>query len=82
MIRDLENSGDLQGVHVCRSAPRVSHVFFYDDCFLFIQAEENQANVMKHILTRYKAVSGQAINLNKYEVEMSKNCCNNPLPTS
>jgi hypothetical protein len=57
LIINTENRGVLQGVRVCRSAPRLSHLLFAKDCFFFFQAEENQARVMKKILTTYEVVS-------------------------
>jgi len=71
LIRDAEGRGELQGVRVCRNAPVVSHLLFADDCFLFFQAEESQANVMKRILTTYEEALGQAISLQKSEVYYS-----------
>jgi hypothetical protein len=41
LIRNAEARGVLQGVRVCRIAPRVSHLLFADDCFLFFQAKES-----------------------------------------
>jgi len=73
LIQNAENRGDLQGVCVCRRAPRVSHLLFDDHCFLFFQEEENQANVMKQILTRYEAALGQAISLPKSEIFYTRN---------
>jgi hypothetical protein len=58
---------------VFRIAPRVSHLLFADDCFLFFQAEERQANVMKHILTQYEEALDQAISLPKSEIFYSRN---------
>jgi len=59
-------------VVVPRGVP-YSHLLFADDCFLFFQAEENQARVMKQILTTYEATSGQAISLPQYEIVYSIN---------
>jgi len=73
LIRNAENRGDLQGVRVCRNAPRVSHLLFADDCFLFFQAEEHQATIMKQILNQYEEASGQAISLPKSEIFYSRN---------
>jgi hypothetical protein len=36
--------------------------------FLFLKAEESQAQAMKNILTVYEAASGQAISLPKFEI--------------
>ena len=73
LIRDAETKGELQGVRICRNAPVVSHLFFADDCFLFFQAEESQAQVMKRILNTYEEASGQAISLPKSEIFYSRN---------
>lgn len=73
LIRNAENRWDLQGVRICRSAPRVSHLLFADDCFLFFQADVHQANIMKEILNKYEEASGQAISLPKSEIFYSRN---------
>jgi len=73
LIRNAESRGDLQGVRICRSAPRVSHLLFVDDCFLFFQADESQTNTMKQILNQYEEASGQAISLPKSEIFYSRN---------
>jgi len=73
LIRNAVNRGVLQGVRICHAAPRVSHLLFADDCFLFFQAEESQTIVMKHILTQYEEASGQAISLAKSEIFYSRN---------
>jgi len=53
LIKNVENRRDLQGVRVFHIALRVSHLLFADDCFLFFQADEHQANTMKQILNQY-----------------------------
>ncbi|XP_024634347.2 uncharacterized protein [Medicago truncatula] len=73
LIRSAESNGDLEGFRICRLAPRVSHLLFADDCFLFFQAEERQAIMMKQILTQYEEASGQAISLPKSEIFYSRN---------
>jgi len=73
LIRNAVTRGVLQGVRVCRAAPRVSHLLFADDCFLFFQAEESQAIMMKQILTQYEETPGQAISLPKSEIFYSRN---------
>jgi len=73
LIRNAENRGDIQGVRVCRIAPRVSHLFFADNCFLFFQADVHQANIMKQILNQYEEASGQAISLPKSEIFYIRN---------
>ena len=73
LIRDAETRGILTGTKVCRQAPSVSHLLFADDCFLFFEATEEHAHVMKDILSTYERASGQAISLPKSEIYCSRN---------
>jgi hypothetical protein len=40
LIGRAESSGDLTGTAICKGAPRVTHLLFADDCFLFFKACE------------------------------------------
>jgi len=73
LIRDAEIRGVLTVTKVCRQAPSVSHLLFANDCFLFFIANEDQAHVMKNILSTYELASGQAIRLPKPEIYCSRN---------
>ncbi|WJX25744.1 hypothetical protein P8452_14757 [Trifolium repens] len=73
LISRAEATGDLTGTAVCRGAPRVTHLLFADDCFLFFKACDMQAQNMKTILSTYEAASGQSISLPKSEVYYSRN---------
>jgi len=73
VIRDAETRRVLTGTKVCRQAPSVSHLLFADDCFLFFKANEDQAHVMKNILSTYELASGQVISLSKSEIYCSRN---------
>jgi hypothetical protein len=56
MLQSAENAGKIEGIKICRGAPRVNHLFFADDslmlpvsveisyrCFQHIQILENSA---------------------------------------
>ncbi|KAK2398440.1 putative mitochondrial protein [Trifolium repens] len=73
LIDRAEATGDNTGTSICRGAPRVTHLLFADDCFLFFKACERQTQNMKNILSLYEAASGQAISLPKSEVFYSRN---------
>jgi hypothetical protein len=73
LISRVETTGDLTGTAICRGAPRVTHLLFADDCFLFFKACERQAQTMKNILSMYEAASRQSISLPKSEIYYSRN---------
>jgi hypothetical protein len=73
LIMDAETHNVLTGTKVCRQAPSISHLLFTDDCFLFFKANQEEAQVMKNILSTYELVSGQAISLLKSEIYCSRN---------
>lgn len=65
--------GSISGITVCSGAPKITHLLFTDDSFLFFKASTQEANVIKDILHRYEALSGQAINLQKSGILFSSN---------
>lgn len=73
MLRRNEDAGLIHGVSIARGAPRISHMLFADDCYLFFRASGIKANVIKNVLRRYENISGQAINFNKSSVMFSPN---------
>ena len=68
MIRDSEARGALLGCSVCRNAPPISHLFFADDSYLFFKSSLAEDEVVRDILSRFKQVSGQAVNYGKSKV--------------
>jgi hypothetical protein len=40
-------SGHPHELHICRRAPRISHMLFVDDTLIFMEATENLAEVVK-----------------------------------
>jgi hypothetical protein len=73
LLSRAEATGDLTGTAICRGAPRITHLLFVDDCFLFFKACERQAQNMKNILSMYEATSVQSISLPKSEIFYSRN---------
>ncbi|GKV27974.1 hypothetical protein SLEP1_g37084 [Rubroshorea leprosula] len=61
----------LHGIRICRQAPKISHLLFADDSFLFLRATETEAKNLKAILQTYEEVSGQVINFQKSSITFS-----------
>uniref|UniRef100_A0A803Q6L7 Reverse transcriptase n=1 Tax=Cannabis sativa TaxID=3483 RepID=A0A803Q6L7_CANSA len=49
---------------------KVSHLFFADDSFVFLEGNIDECDTMSHTLHQYSRLSGQQINLDKSEVSM------------
>ena len=63
----------IQGVSICRRAPKLTNLLFADDSLLFCQAIHSEVNVIKEILQLYADASGQSINLEKSSMYFSGN---------
>ena len=73
LLKGAENRCELQRVKVCRDAPAVSHLLFTDDSLILMQADNNNAEVLKNLLARYCANSGQKISDAKSSIFFSPN---------
>ncbi|GLU21286.1 hypothetical protein SLE2022_374320 [Rubroshorea leprosula] len=73
MIHDAERRRLLHGIKICNRAPRISHLLFADDSFLFLRATETETRNLMEILQKYELMSGQMVNLRKSSVSYSSN---------
>lgn len=64
-MRRANREGRLHGRKVCRHSPMISHLHFTDDCLLFCKATRVEAQALKHVLSTYEHILGQAINYGK-----------------
>lgn len=68
------NSNQIcRGVAVGRGSPRVSHLFFADDSFFFMDLDTSHVVYFKWLLDEYCRLAGQKVNFNKSEVFLSPN---------
>ncbi|CAM8926233.1 unnamed protein product [Rhodiola kirilowii] len=72
-IMARSGGGVLKGISVARGAPKVTHLFFADDCMVYLRANANDFAAIKSILENYEAVAGQRVNYPKSEVYFSPN---------
>ena len=73
LMARVEGEGQIHGVSICRSAPRISHLLFADDSLVFCQANREEVKVVKEMLQLYATTSGQCINLEKSSIYFSTN---------
>lgn len=72
MLNSARN-GDIAGVSVAKSAPKVSHLFFANDSLVLLKAKAAEFGCFKVIMSDYERASGQCINLDKSTIRFSKN---------
>ena len=63
----------INGVFICREAPKITNLLFADDSLLFCQAIQNEGEAIDEILQTYANASSQSINLEKPSVYFSIN---------
>lgn len=66
-------SKEIHGIRVVRQAPKISHLFFANDSFLFTHANHHKAEKIIEMLQQYQNSSGQVVNLKKSEASFSGN---------
>lgn len=67
---------EITGIQICTDAPRITHLLFADDSFLFFKANNQEAAVIKSLLLRYESLSSQTINFQKSGIMFSANVQN------
>jgi len=73
LLQKAEVDGRIQGIKVCRGAPRINHLFFADDSLILMRSNGADAMELKNILHSYELVSGQVINRDKSSILYSPN---------
>lgn len=72
-LKEAAELGQVNGCQITVNAPRITHLLFADDNFLFFKSTVNEANRVKLLLNDYGHVSGQEINYQKSAVFFSAN---------
>ena len=73
MLQKAQDEGKIEGIRVCREAPRINHLFFADDSLILMRAAPSDAHELRRILQIYESASGQVINRDKSFVLFSPN---------
>ena len=73
MLQRADENGKIEGIRVCRGAPRINHLFFTDDSLILMRACSGNAQELRRILQVYENASGHMINRDKSAVLFSPN---------
>lgn len=73
LLKKYESQGLLGGVRVARGAPRIFHMLFADDSYIFCKADTVEARRVCELLSTFEGASGQKINVQKSSAFFSKN---------
>ena len=73
LIQHAVDGGQIEGFSLCRSNPKISHLFFADDNLLFCQAQVDNVGSIQALLNLYEKASGQKISSAKTTLFFSNN---------
>ena len=73
LFNQAEIGGEIRGVSLCPTGPRISHLLFADDSLVFCRATVSECVKIQSILYRYELASGQSINRVKTNIFFSSN---------
>ncbi|XP_075665130.1 uncharacterized protein LOC142634749 [Castanea sativa] len=65
LIEQAVAAKSLEGFSLCKYGPKISHLLFADDSFLFCRARVEDVSTILEILGKYKEASGQKLNSEK-----------------
>ena len=73
MLQKAEHEGKIEGIKICRGAPKVNHLFFADDSLILMRVRESDALELRRTPEVYEKASGQVINREKSSIMFSPN---------
>ena len=73
LLRGVAMNGEIQGFSLCRMGPKLTHLFFVDNCLIFCRSTLDECNKIQELLAFYEAALGQVINKEKTTLCFSKN---------
>lgn len=69
--------GDWSPIRLSRNGPRISHLFFADDLFLFAEASVEQTDIIRNTLGVFCSLSGEKVSMEKTGIFCSPNINHN-----
>uniref|UniRef100_A0A803NSB0 Reverse transcriptase domain-containing protein n=1 Tax=Cannabis sativa TaxID=3483 RepID=A0A803NSB0_CANSA len=68
LIKRYDDMGLIHGCKVVNGAPKVSHMLFADDSYLYCKTTLQEANRIRELLHQFECASGQKVNLGKSSI--------------
>ena len=65
LLNKAVDNGEIRGLSLCRQGPKITYLFFVDDCLLFCRANRTECQKIQQLLDWYEVASGQLVNMNK-----------------
>ncbi|XP_060969989.1 uncharacterized protein LOC115713780 [Cannabis sativa] len=73
ILQRYEARGLLHGCKVANGAPRISHMLFADDSYLYCKATMEETTRVQEVLSKFEEASGQKVNYSKSSIFFSTN---------
>ena len=73
IFQKAAENGEIQGFSICINGPKLTHLFFADDCLLFCRSTLEECEKIQELLACYEEASGQMVNKDKTTLFFSKN---------
>ena len=73
LLLNATDEGVINGFSLCRNGPKLTHLFFVDDCLIFCRSTFEECNKIQELLAIYETASGQMINKEKTTLFFSRN---------
>lgn len=73
LLKNAALNCSLMGIKVCRNAPSLNHLLFFDDSLVLWKANRDSSSTLMAILDKYARASGQHINTSKTTMVFSGN---------
>ena len=73
ILKEAALKGEIHGFSICKNGPKLTHLFFANDCLLFCRASLTECEKIQELLGFYEETSRQMINKSKTTLFFSKN---------
>ena len=73
ILKEAALKGEIHGFSICKNGPKLTHLFFANDCLLFCRASLTECEKIQELLGFYEEASRQMINKSKTTLFFSKN---------